>query len=418
MDSCKTLSFSDGCKIGQPLVFQTMVKPIGSTCNLKCKYCYYLGKSRLYDGKEPIMSDKLLELYIKQYIEGNETDTVTFNWHGGEPLMAGLDFYKKAMKLQKQYSGSKKIENTLQTNATLISEDWAHFFKDNNFLIGVSIDGPKSIHDRMRISKGESGTWEKAIRGIGILYRNGVEYNTLSTINKYNENQGVEIYQFLKTIRSSYMQFLPVFEHVSSSSIGQKQHIVSPQESKSELAPWSVSAEGFGQFVCDIFDEWIKQDVGNIYVQLFDATLAKYVGAPSGICIFEDTCGDNIVVEHNGDVYSCDHFVYSKDKLGNIKENSLREMVLGRKQFDFGINKRDSLPRQCLRCEYSFACKGECPKHRFDISKDGEPYLNGLCKGYKMFYEHTKPYMVFMANELSHHRAPANVMRFRKDQLV
>ncbi len=385
-----------------------LIKPVGSACNLRCLYCYYLDKSTLYENNQPKMDDDLLELFVKQYIDANDVSEITFNWHGGEPLLAGLDFYRKAIKLQQKYANGKLIHNTLQTNGTLLSDDWARFFKDNGFLIGVSIDGPKVIHDGFRNANGGEETWQKVIQGIERLYRNNVEYNTLSTINHLSENQGLSIYQFLKQCGTNYMQFLPVLEHVNRST----KRITNPDDNDSEPTDWSVTADGFSRFMCDIFDYWVKHDVGCYFVQFFDVTLANYAHLPSGFCAFNETCGNNAVIEHNGDVYLCDHFVYQSHKVGNIKEKPLREILSDERFFTFGIEKRKQLPKQCLKCDYNFACHGGCPKHRFARSKDGEPYLNSLCAGYKAFFEHTEPYMKFMLNELKNNGSPAKVMQF------
>ena len=385
-----------------------LVKPVGSVCNLRCRYCYYLDKSTLYENHQPKMDDDLLELFVKQYIDANDVSEITFNWHGGEPLLAGLDFYRKSINLQQKYANGKLIHNTLQTNGTLLNNDWAQFFKDNGFLIGVSIDGPKAIHDGFRKANGDEETWEKVVRGIECLYRNNIEYNTLSTINHLSENQGLSVYQFLKKCGTNYMQFLPVFEYVNKST----NRITNPNDEDAEPTDWSISADGFGRFMCDIFDYWAKHDVGSYFVQFFDVTLANYAHLPSGLCAFDETCGNNSVIEHNGDVYLCDHFVYQSYMIGNIKEKPLREILSDERFFTFGIEKRKQLPKQCLTCDYYFACHGGCPKHRFARSKDGEPYLNSLCAGYKAFFKHTEPYMKFMLNELKNNGSPTKVMQF------
>lgn len=398
------LTYNDAAKFMAPKAFNLLVKPIGSSCNLRCKYCYYLDKASLYEYKESKMNDDLLELFVKQYIECNEVDEVTFNWHGGEPLLAGLDFYKKAIGLQKKYASGKRIGNTIQTNGMLITPEWAQFFKDNDFLVGISIDGPKEMHDGFRRANGGGESWTKVMHGMECLYRNNVEYNTLSTINHLSENQGLNVYQFLKQCGTNYMQFLPVCEQVNMKT----QHIVSPDELDAVRTEWSVSPQGFGKFMCDIFDYWVKHDVGRVYVQLFDVTLAKYAGLSGGLCAFEETCGGNAVVEHNGDVYLCDHFVYQSHKIGNIRDASLKQILSDGRVMDFGLSKRNGLSQDCLSCKYSFVCHGECPKHRFG----GGLSKNALCDGYKMFFEHSEPYMLFMLNELKKGDAPANVMDF------
>lgn len=402
------ISFYEGQNISSPKAYNLLIKPFGSACNLRCQYCYYIDKAQLYGGNISLMDDNLLEIFVKQYIEANEVTDVTFNWHGGEPLLAGLDFYKKAIQLQRKYANGKLIHNTLQTNGTLLTDDWAKFFKDNGFLIGVSIDGPKEIHDGFRKANGGEETWQKVVKGIENLYRNNVEYNTLSTINHLSENQGLEVYQFLKRCGTNFMQFLPVMEFVNKTT----KRITTPDDNDAEPTDWSVSAEGFGRFMCDIFDYWVKHDVGNCFVQLFDVTLANYAHQPGSLCAFDETCGNNAVVEHNGDVFLCDHFVYQSHKVGNIKKKPLKEILSDERFFDFGIEKRNQLPKQCLKCDYYFACHGECPKHRFSKSENEEPFLNALCDGYKMFFKHTEPYMNFMLNELNNNGSPAKVMQF------
>lgn len=411
-----SVNFSDGEKLIRPTAFSTMVKPIGSLCNLDCHYCYYLDKENIYGKKEPKMSDEILEQYIKQYIEANDVPVVSFDWHGGEPLLAGIDYYRKAIALQNRYKGDKRIENTLQTNGTLVNKEWCDFWRENNFLIGISIDGPRDIHDTFRLDKGGKPTFDKVIASIQMMAKYGVEYNTLSTINSLSENRGAEIYRFMKSIGSRYMQFLPVVEHVTQPEGSRRPYIVSPNTKGSSLAEWSVSADGFGKFMNDVFDVWVMYDVGIYYVQLFDVSLAQWVGANPGLCSFTETCGDALVIEHNGDVYSCDHFVYPEYKVGNIMEGKLSDMIKSTQQFAFGINKRNTLPQQCIRCKFYFACRGECPKHRFEISEKGEKGVNSLCAGYKSFFGHIEPYMDYMAKMLTEQKPPALVMEWAKER--
>ncbi len=368
-----------------------MIKPVGSLCNLDCEYCYYLGKADLYGGHQPKMSDELLERYISQYIEAVQVPTVTFCWHGGEPLLAGIDFYEKAVALQKRYQGNKQIENSLQTNGLLINPDWCDFFRENNFLIGLSIDGPQDIHDAYRRDRGGHPTFDRVMRGLEMMATRGVEYNTLSTINNRCAGQGKRVYQFMRSI-SRYMQFLPVVEHTVTTPSG-RAAIVPPSTEGSKVAPWSITPKAFGKFMTDIFDEWVINDVGERFVQLFDITLAQWCGVQPSLCAFCPTCGDGLVVEHNGDVYMCDHFVYPEYRLGNIGTEHLADMQRKPELFRFGIEKRNALPSDCRKCDYLFACRGECPKHRFATTRRGEKGLNTLCEGYKHFFEHTTPYM-------------------------
>jgi len=410
------ITFGDAQKKMQPRAFSTMLKPVGSRCNLDCVYCYYLDKAELYHGREETMSEALLEQYIRQYIEGNDVDEVNFNWHGGEPLVAGIGFFRRAMELQRRYANGKRIENTIQTNATLVSPEWCDFFVENNFLVGVSIDGPRDIHDAHRRDKGGKPTFDRIVAAIGMMASRGVEFNTLSTVNASSEERGGEVYRFLRGLGSRFMQFLPVLEHTRPGP-GGRDVIVPPSVEGAALAPWSVSARGFGRFMCDVFDEWVIADVGNRYVQLFDVALAQWVGLPPSLCAFGETCGDALVVEHNGDVYSCDHFVYPEFRLGNIADRALSAMLDSRGQFRFGIDKRNALPGECMRCKWQFACRGECPKHRFDTDSNGESGLNALCEGYRMFFSHVDPYMKQMADLLERRMPPALVIPWARQRM-
>lgn len=402
-------SLTDVAKMRRRPTFATMVKPIGSACNLDCNYCYYRDKSEIYSGKMPRMSEQLLEEYIKQYIQGAGQQQITFCWHGGEPLLAGLPFYRKAVELQQKYCGDKIIENTLQTNGVLVNNEWCSFFRDNNFLIGLSLDGPQDIHDAFRRDCGGAPTFERVVKAAELMASTGVEYNLLATVNKRSEGRGAEVYRFLGRL-GNYMQFLPVLEYVRLRE-GRRPLIVSPDEEDAVEAPWSVSAEGYGRFMCDVFDEWIKNDVGYRFVQLFDATLANWCGVQPGVCSFCETCGDGLVVEHNGDVYSCDHFVYPEYRLGNIMEKSVQQMYASNEQQAFGRDKREALPLECKRCSYYFLCRGECPKHRFDYAKNGEPYKNVLCEGYKMFFRHTDPLMRKMRTLIERGEPASKIMQ-------
>lgn len=411
------LTYEEILKRDRPRAFGSMVKPVGSRCNLDCHYCYYLDKESLYGGEEPTMSVELLERYIRQYIEGNRVDCVSFTWHGGEPMLAGLEFYRHAIALQKRYAKGKRIENALQTNGLLLNEEWCQFLKTNNFLVGISIDGPQSIHDANRLDKGGVGTFDRVMHGVELLRRNGVEFNTMTTVNRASEGRGREVYRFLKSIGSHYMQFMPVVEYTLTKPNNPRPYIVPPHTPQSTLAPWSVSAKGYGDFMCDVFDEWVIQDVGRYYVQLFDVALAQWVGMRPALCSFCDTCGDSLVVEHNGDIYSCDHFVYPEHRLGNLRDTSLKEAYASRRQADFGAAKHNRLPEECRRCRYYFACRGECPKHRFDTTTGKEPDLNTLCEGYKRFFSHVDPYMRYMAELLGSKRAPAWVMPWARQRM-
>ena len=421
-----TISLEEAQRLSGPSAFNIMIKPAGSLCNLDCYYCYYLDKADIYGGHQPRMTIDMLETVVKEYIEANDVPEVQFNWHGGEPLVLGLDFYRKALEFEKKYAGGKTIYNTLQTNGTLITDEAAALFAENRFLIGISIDGPADIHDKFRKDKGGAPTFDKVMHGIGVLHRHGVQFNTMTTINKASEGRGLDVYDFLKQIGSRYMQFMPVVEHVryptdASGKVLKKArpYIVDPSEEDSQIARWSVSSIGFGKFMCDIFDSWVRNDVGRYFVNLFDATLANYCSVLPGTCAFAQTCGGNSVIEHNGDVYPCDHFVYPKYLLGNIKDKSLREMMQSPQQFRFGLEKRNSLPSRCLACRYGHICHGECPKHRFNRTENGDTGLSSLCSGYYMFYDHTAPYMKRMKELLDNGQPPALIMPLaRMNQII
>ena len=375
-------SYEDIVKRNERRGFTSMVKPVGSLCNMRCKYCYYLDKAALYDYRQPQMDEALLENYIRANIEGNNSPVIAFAWHGGEPLLAGKEFFRKAVALQQRYAEGRTVENSIQTNGLLVDDEWCAIFRDNNFLVGVPIDGPESIHDAHRVDAGGNPTFARVMKGIERLYRNRVEYNTLTTINIHSEGRGAEVYNFLRQI-SVFMQFLPVAELLCDG------RVQSPENQGADIAPWSVSAKGFGQFMCDIFDVWVKNDVGRRYVQLFDATLALMVGVQPSVCSLCETCGSGLTVEHNGDVYCCDHFVYPEYKIGNIHTDRLADLAYCDRQFEFGVAKRALLPRECRHCKFYNLCHGECPKHRFICDNTGEYGKNYLCDGYRMFYEHT-----------------------------
>ncbi|MDD4515605.1 anaerobic sulfatase-maturation protein [Massilibacteroides sp.] len=392
-----------------------MLKPIGSVCNLACEYCYYLEKAGFYpEVKNHILTDELLEKFIKEYIECQTTNEILFTWHGGETLMRPLSFYKKAIELQRKYSRGRQIDNCIQTNGTLLTDEWCRFFKENNFLVGISIDGPQEFHDEYRRNKQGLPSFYKVMKGIELLKKHQVEYNGMAVVNDYNADYPLDFYNFFKEIDCHYIQFAPIVERINKSN--PKIRLTTPEEQNKqiELAPFSVSAEQWGTFLCTIFDEWVRKDVGTFYIQLFDSTLANWVGEQPGICTLAKTCGHAGVMEFNGDVYSCDHYVFPEYKLGNIRTKSITEMMYSPEQIKFGQDKHDKLPRQCKECEFLFACNGECPKNRFLYTPDGEFGLNYLCKGYKQFFNHVAPYMDFMKKELMAKRAPANIMEWLK----
>ncbi|MCR4765279.1 MAG: anaerobic sulfatase-maturation protein [Bacteroidaceae bacterium] len=388
-----------------------MVKPVGAHCNLACDYCYYLEKAKLYDDvPRHVMSEELLERFVREYIQSQTMTSVMFTWHGGETFMRPLSFFKKAMELQQKYAGGRIIENCIQTNGTLITEDWCKFLHDNNWLVGVSIDGPQEFHDEYRRNKQGMPSFVRVMQGIKLLNKYDVQWNAMAVVNDFNADYPLDFYHFFKEIGCHYLQFTPIVERIMPHSDGR--HLAHLQDGEDcPLADFSVSPQQWGDFLIAIFDEWVKQDVGNYFIQLFDATLANWVGEQPGICSMGRTCGHAAVMEFNGDVYSCDHFVFPEYKLGNIYQQTLVEMLYGKKQAAFGNIKEGQLPRQCKECQYLFACHGECPKNRFARTKDGEPGLNYLCEGYHRFFAHVAPYMDFMKDEFLHQRPAANVMK-------
>ncbi len=392
-----------------------MVKSVGSVCNLSCDYCYYLEKSKLYkEAKNHVMSEELLEKFIDEYINSQTMPQVLFTWHGGEPLMRPISFYKKAIELQKKYARGRTLDNSIQTNGTLITDEWCRFFKENNFLVGVSIDGPQEFHDEYRKNRQGQPSFAKVMKGIELLKKHGVEYNAMAVVNDFNADYPLDFYHFFKEIDCHYIQFTPIVERISQRADGLS--LSSPiQNEKAELTDFSVSPEQWGNFLCAIFDEWVREDVGNYYIQLFDSTLANWIGEQPGVCSMAKNCGHAGVMEYNGDVYSCDHFVFPEYKLGNLYSNTLVEMMYSDKQTKFGEAKSKTLPAQCKECEFLFACNGECPKNRFTFTETGEPGLNYLCKGYHKFFKHVAPYMDFMKKELMNERPPANVMEWIKE---
>jgi uncharacterized protein len=396
--------------------FHVMAKPHGPVCNLNCTYCYYLEKKKLYPGTTNFsMNDDLLELYTRQYIESQDVPSVTFTWQGGEPTLMGIDFFKKALAFQKKYQSGKKIENAFQTNGTLIDDEWCRFLKVNNFLVGVSVDGPREVHDANRVNIAGGVSFDKVMHAISLMKKHGVDFNTLTVITPGNSGRPKEVYNFLKSTGSGFMQFIPIVERIDHKAGDNELQLVGPEpRADTSVTAWSVVPEDFGRFLITIFDEWVRTDVGRVFVQIFDVTLANWVGQPGGLCVFEETCGGAMVMEHNGDLYSCDHYVYAEHKLGNIKSVNLRSLANSVQQHHFGDNKLLKLPPYCLRCDYRFACHGECPKHRFDTTPDGDPGLNYLCRAYKMFFAYVHPYMQFMGDELAARRAPANVMAWAR----
>lgn len=387
-----------------------MLKPAGAHCNLACKYCYYLEKNNLYQNSHRhLMSDEMLEQFTREYIEAQTMPQVLFTWHGGEPLMRSIDFYKKALALQKKYAHGKQIDNVIQTNGTLLTDEWCEFFAKNHWLVGISIDGPQEYHDHYRVTPDGKPSWEKVMQGISLLKKHRVEWNAMAVVNAYNAEHPLEFYHFFRDNGCQYLQFTPIVERLTEHEDGRTLASLA-DDREIPLADASVTPQQWGNFLCTIFDDWVRHDVGKTFVEIFDCTLANWMGVLPGICAYSKECGHAGVMEHNGDVYSCDHFVFPEYKLGNIREQSLIDMLYGEKQQAFSRLKHTSLPRQCKECDMEFACHGECPKNRFEKDKYGEPGLNYLCQGYYQYYTHVSPYMDFMKRELLAQRPPANIM--------
>ncbi len=392
-----------------------MLKPAGAHCNLACKYCYYLEKNNLYQNSHRhLMSDDMLEQFTREYIEAQTMPQVLFTWHGGEPLMRSIDFYKKALALQKKYAHGKQIDNVIQTNGTLLTDEWCEFFAKNHWLVGISIDGPQEYHDHYRVTPAGKPSWEKVMQGISLLKKHRVEWNAMAVANAYNAEHPLEFYHFFRDNGCQYLQFTPIVERLTEHEDGRTLASLA-DDREIPLADASVTPQQWGNFLCTIFDDWVRHDVGKTFVEIFDCTLANWMGVLPGICAYSKECGHAGVMEHNGDVYSCDHFVFPEYKLGNIREQSLIDMLYGEKQQAFSRLKHTSLPRQCKECDMEFACHGECPKNRFEKDKYGEPGLNYLCQGYYQYYTHVAPYMDFMKRELLAQRPPANIMNVLKN---
>ena len=395
--------------------YQIMTKPNGPRCNLDCTYCYYLEKERLYpDTKKFRMPDDVLETYVRDYIASQVrlgAPEIWFSWQGGEPTLRGLDFYRRVVEVERRYCPEGVVvRNAMQTNGTLLDPEWAGFLKENNFLIGLSIDGPRDLHDRYRIDRCKHPTFDKVIAAVELMRAHEVEFNALTVIHRRNARKPRDVYRFLKSIGVEFMQFIPIVERSAGGDILAGAPRKDEEEATYKVTPWSVLPKDYGTFLCRVFDEWIKEDVGKIFVQFFDVQLGLWAGGPAGLCWFAETCGEGLAMEHNGDLYACDHYVYPEYRLGNIMETPLDALASLPFQRKFGDDKRDTLPRQCRECAYRFACNGGCPKHRFLTARDGEPGLNYFCESYMRFFAHTAPYMRTMADLLHRGRPAADVM--------
>lgn len=383
--------------------FHVLLKPRGAICNLDCKYCFFLSKEKMFPGSKFRMTDEVLEDYVRQHIAAHNVPEVTFAWQGGEPTLMGLDFFKRAVELQKKYQKpGTRILNTLQTNATTFNDDWCSFFHEHNFLLGISIDGPQAMHDYYRVDKGGSPTFHRVMAGIDLAKKHGVEFNILATVNAANVAHGVEVYRFIRDeIGAAFIQFIPIIERDNETGY----------QEGTDVTDRSVTGAQYGQFLIEVFDEWVRNDVGEVFVQLFDVALGVWLGHPSALCVFAETCGGALALEHNGDLYSCDHFVEPRHRLGNVAETPLADLVHSEQQRQFGLNKRDELPRFCRECDVRFICNGGCPKDRILTTPDGEPGLNYLCDGFKAFFTHIDQPMKTMARLIMNQHSPADIMK-------
>jgi len=397
--------------------FHVMAKPGGSACNLDCKYCYYLSKATLPDGPgHGRMSDEVLETFIQKYIQGVTGDEVIFSWQGGEPTLLGLEFFRKIVALEKKHAKPRqRIQNDLQTNGTLLTEEWCVFLKENRFLVGLSIDGPREIHDQYRVTTGGQPTFDKVFQAAKLLRRYEVPFNTLTCINRFNAKRPLDVYRFLRReIGSTYLQFIPIVEHKGFERIAPQKWDASllprdgtpqarPGHPDSVVTDWSVDPEEWGYFLCKTFDEWLARDIGKVMVNHFETLVAQHLEMPSQMCVYSEFCGKGLAVENDGSVYACDHYVYPEYRLGNIGEKGLDAMALSRTQVKFGYDKGDTLPTQCRKCSYLKDCWGECPKNRIIRTVSGEPGLNYLCSGFKRFFEHAIPEVDRIVAELRKH---------------
>lgn len=396
--------------------FHVLAKPIGPICNLDCTYCFYLEKQNLFPADEKFrMSDEVLESFIRQYIEQQTSPEINFAWQGGEPTLLGVEFFRKVVALQQRHGGGRKISNGLQTNGTLLDDEWAQFLAEHKFLVGLSIDGPRALHDAYRVDKRQKPTFDLVMRGLKVLQKYAVEFNTLTVVNRKNAQHPLEVYRFLKEVGSGFIQFIPLVERkVDPAARQQGFDLAGPPRQEVDAAPpvtaWSVVPKDYGHFLVSIFDEWVRKDVGKIFVQLFDVALGNWMGLPGSLCVFSETCGKAVALEHNGDLYACDHYVYPEFRLGNLLNQSLGDMVGSPAQRKFGQDKRDTLPRLCRECPVLFACHGECPKHRFVRTPDNEPGLNYLCLAYKQFFTHINPHMKHMSELLRQGRPALEIM--------
>lgn len=390
---------------GAPPYFHVMAKPAGAMCNLNCSYCFFLAKEEFYPGSRFRMSDQLLDTYLRQYIEAQRGDTATIAWQGGEPTLMGLDFFRRSIDGAQQYARpGVKLEYTIQTNGTLLDDEWCAFLKEHGFLVGLSIDGPRPLHDAYRVDKRGRGTFDRVVGAANLLKQHGVDFNVLATVHAANADHPLEVYRFVRDeLRVQFLQLIPIVERINRDG----RTLVQEGDTVTER---SVKPDQWGRFLIAIFDEWVRHDVGDMYLTLFESALASWLGMPASLCIFAETCGEALALEHNGDLYSCDHFVEPDHLLGNIRAQSLIDLVASPKQRAFGAAKRDGLPQVCLECNVRFACNGECPKNRFRLTPSGQEGLNYLCAGYKAFFTHINGPMQLMAELYRRGRSPGDIV--------
>lgn len=393
------------------LPFHLMAKPVGPLCNLRCRYCFYLEKDAIFPSRTTRrMDDSILEEFVRQYIESQPGAHVDFAWQGGEPTLLGVEYFRKAIDLQRRFANGKTIRNALQTNGTLLDDEWGAFLSDNDFLVGISLDGPRALHDRSRIGPHGRGSWTAAMRGLAVLHRHKVEFNTLTCVSRANAGEPLEVYRFLLDAGSRHLQFIPVVERVpgvtereTGLSLGAPTPVA---PSPARATDWSVNGADWGAFLIAIFDRWVRREAGNVQVQQFDDALGRWLGLPGGVCVHGETCGRALAIEHDGSVYACDHYVYPEYRLGNVRETALARLVDDPRQVAFGLAKRDRIPDRCRDCPVRFACHGGCPKHRFGTGPGGEPGSNHLCEGYRAFFTHVDPYMRLMTTLYRHGQPP------------
>ena len=411
--------------ISVPPGIHVVAKPIGPACNLDCEYCFYLEKQALYGvGEDYRMSDKVLAHFIRSYVEAQPTPVVEFVWQGGEPTLLGLDFFRKVVALQRPFAGRKTITNSLQTNGTLLDDEWCRFLKQHNFMVGLSLDGPREIHDRYRRDRNGKGTFDAVMRGLRLLRKHGVEYNIMAGVARETARRPLDVYRFFKAEGVEFIQFTPIVERLPDASAGKHGlRLAGPAkldeaEPHTEVTPWSVIPEEYGDFLIAVYEEWVRNDVGTVFVMNFEWALNAWIGNPSPVCIHAGQCGRSVVLEHNGDLFACDHYVYPEYRLGNILSDDLMAMVEMSRRSGFGVNKESALPKWCGTCEVLAACRGGCPKHRFLETCQGDAGLQYLCAGYKKFFRHIRKYLRAMTTLLENGLPPSRVMDAVKGPLV